>query len=71
MPDQPYHVYVIQARTERDYTDCEAALAHVIEDKTEAAYRRSDLFDKRRELMEAWAVYCATPKTGKIVEFRR
>src|SRR5918993_1832679 len=29
MPDQPYHVYVIQARTERDYADCEAALAHV------------------------------------------
>jgi D-3-phosphoglycerate dehydrogenase / 2-oxoglutarate reductase len=29
MPDQPYHVYVIQARTERDYSDCQAALAGV------------------------------------------
>jgi hypothetical protein len=31
---------------------CEAALAHVIENKAEAAYRRGDLFDKRRKLME-------------------
>ena len=50
---------------------CEAALAHVIENKAEAAYRRGDLFEKRRKLMEAWATYCATPKTGKIVAFRR
>ena len=49
---------------------CEAALAHVIENKAEAAYRRGDLFDKRRKLMEAWAVYCA-PKAGKVVAFRR
>jgi hypothetical protein len=28
-------------------------------------------FDKRRKLMDAWAAYCATPKTGKIVAFRR
>ena len=38
---------------------CEAALAHVIENKAEAAYRRGDLFDKRRKLMEAWAIACA------------
>jgi len=50
---------------------CEAALAHAIENKAEAAYRRGDLFDKRRKLMDAWAAYCATPKTGKIVAFRR
>jgi len=50
---------------------CEAALAHVIENKAEAAYRRGDLFDKRRKLMEAWAVYCTAPKTGKVVAFRR
>jgi integrase len=37
---------------------CEAALAHVNKDTTEAAYFRSDLFDKRRELMEAWAYFC-------------
>lgn len=34
---------------------CEMALAHSIKDKVEAAYRRGDLFDKRRELMAAWA----------------
>jgi integrase len=50
---------------------CEAALAHVIENKAEAAYRRGDLFDKRRKLMDAWAAYCATPRTGKIVSFGR
>lgn len=36
----------------------EAALAHVIGDKTEAAYRRGDMFKKRRRLMEAWASFC-------------
>ena len=36
---------------------CEAALAHAIKDKAEAAYQRSDLFDRRRELMEHWAAY--------------
>jgi integrase len=35
----------------------EMALAHVIEDKTESAYRRGDLFDKRRKLMQAWSDY--------------
>ncbi len=50
---------------------CEAALAHVIENKAEAAYRRGDLFDKRRKLMEAWATYCGTPKVGKVVAFVR
>lgn len=39
----------------------EAALAHTIGDKTEAAYRRGDLFGKRRKLMDAWASYCTKP----------
>jgi integrase len=39
----------------------EQALAHTLSDKVEAAYRRSDLFDKRRKLMEAWARLCVTP----------
>lgn len=39
----------------------EMALAHKIKDKVEAAYRRGDLLEKRRELMEAWAAYCCTP----------
>jgi integrase len=42
----------------------ESALAHTVEDKTEAAYRRGDLFEKRRRLMDAWARYCGTTRTG-------
>src|SRR5262245_58971660 len=37
----------------------EAALAHAVGDKVAAAYRRGDLFDKRRKLMESWADFCA------------
>ena len=35
----------------------EAALAHVVTNQTEAAYARSDLFDRRRRLMQDWADY--------------
>jgi integrase len=42
----------------------EMAMAHTVSDKVEAAYRRGDLFEKRRELMEAWATYCH-PETGE------
>jgi len=46
----------------------EMALAHTIENKVERAYRRGDLFDKRRRLMDDWATYCATiPATGDNV----
>ena len=41
----------------------EAALAHSIRDKAEAAYARSDLLEKRRPLMEAWAEQCGTDRT--------
>ena len=44
---------------------CEMALAHVIENKVEAAYRRGDLFEKRRAMMQAWADWCAGP-TGAV-----
>ena len=37
----------------------EMALAHVVGDKVEAAYRRGDLFEKRREIMESWGNFCA------------
>ena len=37
---------------------CEQALAHTLSSQVEAAYRRSDLFVKRRELMDEWAVFC-------------
>lgn len=39
----------------------EAALAHTLRDKVEAAYRRGDMLEKRRRLMEAWAAFCERP----------
>jgi integrase len=45
----------------------EAALAHGIKDKAEAAYARSDLFDKRRLLMEAWANLATSHRTATNV----
>ena len=43
-------------------TVVDMALAHKVSDKVEAAYRRGDLFEKRRKLMEAWSRYCMRPK---------
>jgi integrase len=49
----------------------EAALAHALKDKTEEAYQRGDLLEKRRKLMTAWAQYAnRSPSTGKILEMR-
>ena len=47
----------------------EMALAHAVSDKVEAAYRRGDLFQKRRELAEAWAHYCngEEPAESKVI----
>ena len=39
----------------------EAALAHVVQNKVEAAYARSDLFERRRRLMDDWAAYLDSP----------
>ena len=41
----------------------EAALAHVVGSKVEQAYRRGDMFEKRRRLMQQWATFCTTPPT--------
>jgi len=51
---------------------CEMALAHTIGNKAEAAYRRGDLFEKRRRLMDDWATYCqkAHVTGAKIVPLR-
>lgn len=51
----------------------EAALAHMSGDKTEAAYQRGDLFEKRRRLMEEWAEFCARPPmpAGEVLVLRR
>ncbi len=57
----------VEEQTHTPHAVAEAALAHTVKNKTEAAYRRSDLFDKRRELMNTWATF-AMPKRGKILE---
>ncbi len=44
----------------------EAALAHVNTNQVEAAYQRSDLFEKRRELMQAWGNYCGSK--GNVIQ---
>jgi integrase len=47
----------------------EMALAHAVGSKVEAAYRRGDMFEKRRRLMAAWATFLARPvgETGKVI----
>jgi len=49
----------------------EMALAHTISSAVEKAYRRGDLFEKRRKLMAAWAAYCAKIETdSKVLAIR-
>ena len=49
----------------------EQALAHVIGDKVEAAYRRGDLLQKRAKLMADWSGYCTSPApAGEVVALR-
>ena len=54
-------------RTEFPSEVAEMALAHAVTNKVEAAYRRGDLFQKRRQLMDAWARHCSTLKTNEMV----
>jgi len=49
----------------------ETALAHVIGDKAEQAYRRSDALEKRRKLMEAWAAYCEPKNSANVIRIRK
>jgi integrase len=48
----------------------EAALAHTLKDKTEAAYQRGDLLARRALLMNGWADYCAQRQEGNVVPLR-
>jgi integrase len=51
---------------------CEHALAHSLPDKVEAAYRRGDLIEKRKVLMQVWADYCAKPAiSASVAPIRR
>lgn len=60
-------------RTSYAHEVAEMALAHTIGNAVERAYRRGDLFDKRRRLMGDWATYCASgaPSVGKVTPIRR
>jgi len=49
----------------------EAAIAHVNKDKTEAAYQRGSMLEKRREMMAAWGAYCKGANGGNVVRFAR
>jgi integrase len=52
----------------------EMALAHAVGNKVEAAYRRGDLFEKRKRMMDDWAAYCSTTsnaQTAQVVSLRQ
>ena len=57
-------------RTNHSREVIEAALAHAVRNKVEAAYARSDLFERRRRLMDDWAAYLANER-GVVVALRR
>lgn len=58
-------------RTNYPHHVAEMALAHSIGDKVEAAYRRGDLFDKRRRMMDEWSKFCdAIQQHGEVVPIR-
>lgn len=57
-------------RTNAPRAVMKAALAHTIPDAAEAAYARSDLFEKRRDLMNRWAAFIAG-KAGRVVSLAR
>lgn len=66
--DQPYTAHGFRSafrdwvseETEHPGEVAEAALAHVVANKTEAAYRRGNLLEKRRRLMDDWAAHCCS-----------
>ena len=57
-------------RTSTAHAVMESALAHVVRDKAEAAYSRTDHLDKRRVLMDAWARYLTGESAGRVVAIR-
>ena len=65
-PPRRFHIAVARG----DAQDADPGRV-AIGDAVEAAYRRGDLFDKRRKLMDAWAAYCATPRSAKVIALRQ
>jgi integrase len=57
--------------TSHQHEVIEMALAHIIKNKTEAAYRRGDLLEKRVKLLADWAQYCATTRDENVTPIRR
>ena len=57
-------------RTNHPREVIEAALAHVVQNKVEAAYARSDLFERRRQLMDDWSEYLAEER-GQVLTLSR
>ena len=60
-------------RTSYEKVVIDMALAHAVGSKVEAAYRRGDLFEKRRRLMDEWSRYCSgvPTGTGKVLPMKR
>ena len=56
--------------TDAPHTVMEAALSHVVRNQVEAAYARSDLFERRRILMDDWACYLAQGTAKDLVATR-
>lgn len=62
----------VSERTSYPGDMAEMALAHAISDKVEAAYRRGDMIDKRRQMMSDWAKFCAMVETkGDVIPMTR
>jgi integrase len=60
-------------RTAYPHEVAEMALAHAVGNKVEAAYRRGDMFDKRRKIMDDWADFCTSKVgvDGNVVAIRK
>jgi integrase len=59
-----------EEKTNTQRSVVEASLAHVVENKVEAAYLRTTLFDKRRRLMELWSAFATVKPSEKVVKMR-
>jgi len=65
----PFRDKAVEKATNRPHAVIEAALAHVVKNKMEAAYFRSDLFELRRRLMEAWERF-TTSGSATVIPIR-
>ena len=57
-------------QTNYPHNAAEMALAHSIGNAVEAAYRRGDLFEKRKLMMADWAAFCAKTESGNVVSIK-